>query len=84
MLSTSILSGSQNPPSTSTNPTEPPSPLRSHLRSPSSSSLASSSSSDSSNSQDDYSRRVFSASQFTLLEELGSGSFGVVYNALDK
>uniref|UniRef100_A0A060T5M0 non-specific serine/threonine protein kinase n=1 Tax=Blastobotrys adeninivorans TaxID=409370 RepID=A0A060T5M0_BLAAD len=30
------------------------------------------------------SRRTFSASQFTLLEELGRGSFGVVYRAMDN
>jgi hypothetical protein len=30
------------------------------------------------------SRRVHGADQFTLLEELGSGSFGVVYKAIDK
>ncbi|KAA8905861.1 hypothetical protein TRICI_005221 [Trichomonascus ciferrii] len=29
-------------------------------------------------------RRDFSASQFTLLEELGCGSFGVVYRAMDN
>lgn len=29
-------------------------------------------------------KRDYNSSQFTLLEELGSGSFGVVYRAIDK
>jgi hypothetical protein len=37
-----------------------------------------------SNSERRVTSRTFSASQFTLLEELGSGSFGVVYRAVDK
>lgn len=67
--------------------------LLTHTRSSSSSSNSSNASSSTSGSRfvtaasssSEYSnRREFSASQFTLLEELGSGSFGVVYRAMDN
>lgn len=66
------------------------SPNRSRSDSTASNSSSSTTSSTSSSSHGggdssfDLNRREYTSTQFTLLEELGSGSFGVVYKAIDK